>query len=62
MVEPRPNAAVACSHCGSEIRFFKEPGLPDGFSLACTQCGRRKIYALADIYIPIESKKPSRGP
>lgn len=52
MVENRPNAAVTCSHCGAEIRFFKEPKLPEGFSLVCPGCSRRKIYALADIYIP----------
>ena len=52
MVESRPNAAVTCSHCGAEIRFFKEPKLPEGFSLACPTCSRRKVYALAEIYIP----------
>ena len=48
----KPNAAVTGFHCGAQIEFVKEPKLPDGFSLACSRCGRRKIYQLADIYIP----------
>jgi hypothetical protein len=48
----KPNAAVTGFHCGAQIEFVKEPKLPDGFSLACSRCGHRKIYQLADIYIP----------
>ena len=51
MAETKPNAAVTCSNCGAEIEFVKEPRLPEGFSLVCPKCKRRKIYALADIYI-----------
>jgi DNA-directed RNA polymerase subunit RPC12/RpoP len=47
MAETKPNAAVTCSNCGAEIKFVKEPNLPEGFSLACPKCKRRKIYALA---------------
>jgi hypothetical protein len=60
MVENRPNAAVTCPQCGAEIRFFKEPKLREGFSLACPRCARRKIYALADIHIPKDSDQRSR--
>ena len=48
----KPNAAVNCLHCGAQIKFVKEPKLPEGFSLSCPRCGRRKIYQLANIYIP----------
>ena len=48
----KPNAAVTCLHCGTEIWFVKEPDLPEGFSLLCAKCGRRKIYSLAEVHIP----------
>jgi hypothetical protein len=60
MVENKPNAAVTCSHCGVEILFFKKPKLPEGFSLICARCGRRKIYALGDVRIPKGSNEQSR--
>jgi len=61
MVENKSNAAVTCPHCGVEIPFFKKPKLPEGFSLACPVCARRKIYALGDIHIPKESDQQSRS-
>jgi hypothetical protein len=61
MLENRLNAAVSCSYCGAEIRFFKEPKLPEGFSLACPKCARRKIYALVDIHTRSESEHQSRS-
>jgi hypothetical protein len=51
VAKTKPKAAVTCSNCGAEIEFVKEPRLPEGFSLVCPKCKRRKIYALADIYI-----------
>jgi hypothetical protein len=59
MAENKPNAAVICSNCGDEIRFFKEPGLPEGFSLACPSCARRNNYALTDVFIPKGSGRKS---
>jgi DNA-directed RNA polymerase subunit RPC12/RpoP len=56
----KPNAAVNCSHCGAEIRFFKEPKLLEEFSLACRRCGRRKMYARVDIHTPKESNQEAR--
>ena len=60
MVENKPNAAVTCSQCGAEIRFFKDPKIPEEFSLACPRCARRKIYVRLDIHIPKESDRPSQ--
>jgi DNA-directed RNA polymerase subunit RPC12/RpoP len=60
MVETKPNAAVTCSQCGAEIRFFKDPKIPEEFSLACPSCARRKIYVRLDIHIPKESDRASQ--
>lgn len=59
MTEKKPNATVTCSHCGTEIWFVKEPNLPNGFSLVCSKCVRRKIYRLEDVHIPREVRDQS---
>ena len=52
---------VACAKCAAPIYVYKLKSLPDEFSVRCTHCGDRGIYAKREIGIeslPERRRKP----
>jgi DNA-directed RNA polymerase subunit RPC12/RpoP len=47
--EPR-NVAVNCRHCSNRISFVRPQRLCPEIGLKCSKCGRRMIYAAADLH------------
>jgi len=54
---------VACEKCAAPIYVYKLKALPDEFSVRCSRCGDRGIYAKRTIAIetlPERRKKPRK--
>jgi len=52
---------VACAKCAAPIYVYKLKALPDEFSVRCTRCGDRGIYAKHAIsfeIMPERRRKP----
>ena len=52
---------IACAKCAAPIYVHKLKALPDEFSVRCTRCGERGIYAKRTISfetVPERRRKP----
>jgi predicted Zn finger-like uncharacterized protein len=52
---------VACAKCAAPIYIHKLKALPDEFSVRCTRCGDRRLYAKRAInfeIMPERRRKP----
>jgi len=46
----KPDTYVSCPTCAREIPVMGTSRLPRDFSVLCPNCGRRKVYQLAEVH------------